>query len=298
MTRQEEIVQRIVSKIDSAIDDFNEGIPSVQREIDSEIRLLIKSLDMNGKFIKNSVQNIRLLSKLRSKIESIVLNDSYKKKVEQFAQTFNTVATLQNLYFTSLDKRFTPNKILGAIKEDAISATVRSLTEGGINANLTSGIEDILRTYIRNGGEYVDLVDRMKTFISGNNNVPGYLTRYARQVTIDSIQQYNAAYNHAISAELDYEWYMYIGSNITTTRDFCDKMTKKKYFHKSEIPEILKGRIDGQQVRINPKTDLWYGAYEDTSEKNFNDRRGGYQCRHQIYAVASTIVPIELKQAI
>ena len=298
MTRQEEIVQRIVSKIDSAIDDFNEGIPSVQREIDSEIRLLIKSLDMNGKFIKNSVQNIRLLSKLRSKIESIVLNDSYKKKVEQFAQTFNTVATLQNLYFTSLDKRFTPSKILGAIKEDAISATVRSLTEGGINANLTAGIEDILRTYIRNGGEYVELVDRMKTFISGNNNVPGYLTRYARQVTIDSIQQYNAAYNHAISAELDYEWYMYIGSNITTTREFCQKMTKKKYFHKSELPEILKGRIDGQQVRINPKTDLWYGAYEDTSEKNFNDRRGGYQCRHQIYAVASTIVPIELKQAI
>ena len=298
MTRQEEIVQRIVDKIDSAIDDFNEGIPSVQREIDSEMRLLIKSLDMNGKFIKNSVQNIRLLSKLRSKIESIVLNDSYKKKVEQFAQTFNTVATLQNLYFTSLDKRFTPSKILGAIKEDAISATVRSLTEGGINANLTSGIEDILRTYIRNGGEYVDLVDKMKTFISGNNNVPGYLTRYARQVTIDSIQQYNAAYNHAISAELDYEWYMYIGSNITTTREFCQKMTKKKYFHKSELPEILKGRIDGQQVRINPKTDLWYGAYEDTSEKNFNDRRGGYQCRHQIYAVASTIVPIELKQAI
>lgn len=298
MTRQEEIVQRIVNKIDSAIDDFNEGIPSVQREIDSEIRLLIKSLDMNGKFIKNSVQNIRLLSKLRSKIESIVLNNSYKKKVEQFAQTFNTVATLQNLYFTSLDKRFTPSKILGAIKEDAIGATIRSLTEGGINANLTSGIEDILRTYIRNGGEYVELVDKMKTFISGNNNVPGYLTRYARQVTIDSIQQYNAAYNHAISAELGYEWYMYIGSNITTTREFCQKMTKKKYFHKSELPEILKGRIDGQQVRINPKTDLWYGAYEDTSEKNFNDRRGGYQCRHQIYAVASTIVPIELKQAI
>ena len=298
MTRQEEIVQRIVNKIDSAIDDFNEGIPSVQREIDSEIRLLIKSLDMNGKFIKNSVQNIRLLSKLRSKIESIVLNNSYKKKVEQFAQTFNTVATLQNLYFTSLDKRFTPSKILGAIKEDAIGATIRSLTEGGINANLTSGIEDILRTYIRNGGEYVELVDKMKTFISGNNNVPGYLTRYARQVTIDSIQQYNAAYNHFISAELGYEWYMYIGSNITTTREFCQKMTKKKYFHKSELPEILKGRIDGQQVRINPKTDLWYGAYEDTSEKNFNDRRGGYQCRHQIYAVASTIVPIELKQAI
>jgi len=298
MTRQEEIIQKITQKIDSAIDSFNDSIPEIQKEIDSQIRLLIKELDLNGKNIKNSVQNIRLLVKMRNKIESIVLNDKYKEQVKQFADTFNNISTLQNLYFSSLEKRFVPSKILAAIKEDAISATVRSLTEGGINANLTAGIEDILRTYIRNGGEYVELVDRMKTFISGNNNVPGYLTRYARQVTIDSIQQYNAAYNHAISAELGYEWYMYIGSNITTTREFCQKMTKKKYFHKSELPEILKGRIDGQQVRINPKTDLWYGAREDTSVNNFNDRRGGYQCRHQIYAVASTIVPIELKQAI
>lgn len=298
MTRQEEIIQKITQKIDSAIDSFNDDIPAIQKEIDSKIRLLIKELDLNGKYIKNSVQNIRLLMKLRNKIETIVVNEAYKKKVEQFADTFNEVSALQNLYFSSLEKRFVPSKILSAIKEDAISATVRSLTEGGINANLSSGIEDILRTYIRSGGEYVELIDKMKTFISGTKDVPGYLTRYARQITIDSLQQYNAAYNHAISSDLDYEWYMYIGSNITTTRDFCDKMTKKKYFHKSEIPEILKGKIDGAQVKINPNTGLWYGAYEDTSAKNFNDRRGGYQCRHQIYAVSATMVPIEVKQSV
>ena len=64
------------------------------------------------------------------------------------------------------------------------------------------------------------------------------------------------------------------------------------------LREILKGKIDGAQVKINPKTDLWYGAYEDTSAMNFNDRRGGYQCRHQIYAVSSAMVPIEIKQAL
>ncbi len=298
MTRQEEIIQKITQKIDSAIDSFNNSIPEIQKEIDLQIRLLIKELDLNGKYIKNSVQNIRLLMKLRNKIETIVVNEAYKKKVEQFAYTFNEVSALQNLYFSSLEKRFVPSKILAAIKEDAIGATVRSLTEGGINANLTTGIEDILRTYIRSGGEYVELIDKMKTFISGNKDVPGYLTRYAKQITIDSLQQYNAAYNHAISSDLGYEWYMYIGSNITTTRDFCDKMTKKKYFHKSEIPEILKGKIDGAQVKINPNTGLWYGAYEDTSAKNFYDRRGGYQCRHQIYAVSSAMVPIEIKQAL
>jgi len=298
MTRQEEIIQKITQKIDSAIDSFNDSIPEIQKEIDLQIRLLIKELDLNGKYIKNSVQNIRLLMKLRNKIETIVVNEAYKKKVEQFADTFNNISTLQNLYFSSLEKRFVPSKILAAIKEDAISATVRSLTEGGINANLTTGIEDILRTYIRSGGEYVELVDKMKTFISGNKDVPGYLTRYAKQITIDSLQQYNAAYNHAISADLGYEWYIYIGSNITTTREFCARMTSKKYFHKTEIPEILKGHIDEYKVRINPKTDLWYGAYEDTSANNFNDRRGGYQCRHQIYAVSATMVPIEVKQSV
>ena len=75
-------------------------------------------------------------------------------------------------------------------------------------------------------------------------------------------------------------------------------MTAKKYFHKSEIPKILKGHIGDFKVKINPKTELWYGAYEDTSAKNFNDRRGGYQCRHQIYAVSSAMVPIEIKQAL
>ena len=148
MTRQEEIIQKITQKIDSAIDSFNDSIPEIQKEIDSQIRLLIKELDLNGKNIKNSVQNIRLLVKMRNKIESIVLNDKYKEQVKQFADTFNNISTLQNLYFSSLEKRFVPSKILAAIKEDAISATVRSLTEGGINANLTTGIEDILRTYI------------------------------------------------------------------------------------------------------------------------------------------------------
>ena len=298
MTRQEEIIQKITQKIDSAIDSFNNSIPEIQKEIDLQIRLLIKELDLNGNYIKTSVQNIRLLMKLRNKIETIVVNEAYKKKVEQFADTFNAVSALQNLYFSSLEKRFVPSKILAAIKEDAIGATVRSLTEGGINANLTSGIEDILRTYIRSGGEYVELIDKMKMFITGTKDVPGYLTRYAKQITIDSLQQYNAAYNHAISADLGYEWYIYIGSNITTTREFCSRMTAKKYFHKSEIPKILKGHIGDFKVKINPKTELWYGAYEDKSAKSFNDRRGGYQCRHQIYAVSATMVPIEVKQSV
>ena len=67
MTRQEEIIQKITQKIDSAIDSFNDSIPEIQKEIDSQIRLLIKELDLNGKNIKNSVQNIRLLVKIRRK---------------------------------------------------------------------------------------------------------------------------------------------------------------------------------------------------------------------------------------
>ena len=84
MTRQEEIIQKITQKIDSAIDSFNDSIPEIQKEIDLQIRLLIKELDLNGKYIENSVQNIRLLMKLRNKIETIVVNEAYKKKVEQF----------------------------------------------------------------------------------------------------------------------------------------------------------------------------------------------------------------------
>jgi hypothetical protein len=95
----------------------------------------------------------------------------------------------------------------------------------------------------------------------------------------------------AITHDLAYEWYVYRGTNLETTREFCELLTKKEYVHKSEIPEILKGKIDGHQCRIYDKTGLPYGMKEGTNAENFQANCGGWNCGHALIPVPEKDVP-------
>jgi hypothetical protein len=93
---------------------------------------------------------------------------------------------------------------------------------------------------------------------------------------------------------------MYVGSNIETTREFCEVLTKKKWIHKSEIPTILQGKIempDGEvvEVAIYDKTGLPKGMIADTTPENFQCNCGGWNCRHQLLPVADAMVPAAIR---
>jgi hypothetical protein len=88
---------------------------------------------------------------------------------------------------------------------------------------------------------------------------------------------------------------MYVGSNLETTRDFCDHLTEKKYIHESELPDIVAGKIDGYQCPLNPKTKLWAGAIAGTTVDNFIVYRGGWNCGHQLMPVNEAAVPENIR---
>ncbi len=168
------------------------------------------------------------------------------------------------------------------------------MTESGISANVTQGIQNILKANITGGGSYNQLLDQMRNFILTNESGTGALERYTKQITTDSLNQFSAQYSQAITEDLGMNWFMYVGSNKETTREFCRLLTKKKYIHRSEISSIIMGIIDGNQVAINPKTKVWYGGVPGTNESNFQILRGGYGCDHQMLPVNTNVVPINL----
>jgi hypothetical protein len=141
-----------------------------------------------------------------------------------------------------------------------------------------------------------DLVQQTSRYLKRTGQGDGRLLGMAKQITTDSLNQFSAQYNAIVSEELGFEWYMYVGSNLETTREFCSLLTKKKYVHKSEIPKILNGSIDGKKYKINDKTGLWVGAIEGTNVANFPINRGGYQCGHQLMAVAKEIIPLDIRR--
>lgn len=295
----------ILKKIGKAVEAFNKKIPAAQRSMFDAISDELKRLDTydDGR-VRTTAKNLSILNSIRKKINSIIVTDEYRDDVKKFAKAFNEITTLQNEYWREQESSFKPRPILKALRKQAVSDTVNKLMESGIGVNVGDRITDIIRTSITSGGSYKKLTAQLRDGLL-NTEQKGYLDRYAKQVTIDSLNQYSAQYNNIVSSDLGYEWFRYDNTDIDTTRPFCDALTDQPYFHISEIPRILKAddlyyTKDGvkTKVPIYEKTGLPHGMIPGTNAENFFVNRGGYNCGHQIRPVNVRQVPKEVQERV
>lgn len=285
---------------------FNRSIPTAQRSIYEAIIEEVNRLDLydDGK-IRPTVKNLSILNSIRNKINRVVLTDEYKADVKEFAKSFNDITKLQNEYWRTVEATFKPKPLLKEIRKQAITDVVGKLTDAGIGANVSDRIIDILRTNITTGGSYKSLTAQLRDGLL-NTEQKGYLDRYAKQVTVDSINQYNAQYTQVVSSDLGYTFFKYDNTLIETSRPFCQAMREEnEYFHISQVPALLRAdnlyyddNGERKKVRINPKTNLPDGFIPGTNTENFFIRRAGWNCGHQIRPVAERQVPSNILEKI
>lgn len=285
----------VAKTMNSAIEKFMKRVPVAQKRLLQSIQDETKSLELyqDGR-IKSTVKNLSILNRIKQQLTEIIITPEYRKMVGEFVEAFNTVTAQSNSYFRSLDKKFKPKSILKEIKKQAAQDTVAQLTETGLASVVVDEITEVLRSNITAGGSYKNLTKQFVELITDTGKGQGILNRYAGQIVTDSINQYSAQYNQMVFADLGAEWFDYAGTDILTTRPFCDAMTDHDIFHISEVPSLL--RAEGltylnkktgkrEKVPINKKTGLPGGMYPETTVANFFIRRGGYNCGHQIRPV-------------
>lgn len=296
---------KILLKIDQAIGKFTDRIPKRQQQMLEGLEEELRRLDVFDGKIKPTVANLKIIASIKAKLLRVILTEDYIKDLKQFVQAFRDVTTLQNEYWRSVEKNFKPRSILKEIRKQAIQGTVQKLGEAGIGANIGDEIANILNQNSTTGGSMKQLTAQLRQLLTDTGKSTGLLTRYAKQITNDSIRQYSAQYTQIVSSDLGFEWYAYQGSDIVTTRPFCDAMTDLRYFHVSEIPRLLKAQNlyytkDGKKklVPIYKKTNLPHGMIEGTNPENFSIRRGGYNCGHQIRPVSEALVPQNRKDEV
>lgn len=282
----------LAKTIDDAINQFSDSIPAIQKKMLNDVVNQIKGLETtNDGSIVNSVNNLKVIADIKAKLQDTMLNNSYLRSVKSFTDAFQEVSDLNASYFSTIEKQFQTSPLLKQIQKMSIDATINSLTEAGLEAYVTTGIAQLLQRNITSGGSFASLQEQLGNYITGNQGSEGALQRYTKQITTDALNQYSANYIQTVSSDLGLDWFMYTGSNIKTTREFCEHLTEKLYIHRSELSIIITGDIDGFQCRINPKTKLWYGAIPDTNTLNFQVNRGGFNCGHQLIPVMDGVVP-------
>lgn len=290
----------ILSRIEEALTRFNKKIPASQRAMLDGIEEELRRLDLKDGRIKPTIANLKVVTSIKNKLLKLILNEDYIGEVKEFAKAFKDVSVLQRQYWTGIESKFKPSSILTEIRNVAITDTVGKLTEAGIGVNIAENITDILRTNITTGGSYKDLMGQLRESLTDTQKSDGLLTRYSKQVTTDSLNQYSANYTQIVSSDLGYEWFAYQGSDIVSTRPWCDSMTDRRYFHVSELPNLL--RAEGMyyekkgvrtKVPIYEKTGLPHGMIDGTNPENIFIRRGGYNCSHQIRPVSANLVKLQ-----
>lgn len=288
-------IKDLLKLIDDSVNGFVEGLSPVQKQTYKKLIELTKELDTyRDGTIKNSLNNIKIVGRLKSELDNIILNDDYLSKVSSFASSYDDIQRLQNIYFSTVAENFTKKKVFDEVKKVAIENTVEGLTDAGIGSAYTGEIKQMLTTAITSGGSYADLTKQLSDYVLGDSENEGALLKYGKQIATDSINGFNAQYNRVVSEDLGLTWFQYVGSLITTSRPFCKAMVEKRYFHISEVDEMLKGKIGDAKVALG-KNGLPVGMIDGTNKQSFFIYRGGFFCSHQIFPVPLVNVPQDLR---
>lgn len=284
-------VNDILNTIADAVAGFQKGVPGTQQIIYEELLPIVKKLDVkNGKLL-NNINNLKLIMGIKNKLQKIIVNNEYKKNVNDFIDAFHAVGDLNNQYFSSFNDKFKPTNTLPVIRQMAIEQTINDLVGQGLSSSVVDPIHSILKQNITTGGSYAQFTEELRNHILTNDTGDGSLEKYSKQITVDAIHQYNAQYQDTIAQDLQFKWGQYVGSLLTTSREFCVLLTEKRWVHISELPVIIAGNIDGKKCQVSKKTKLPLGMIEGTNAGNFKIRRGGYNCGHQFFWVPDSSVP-------
>jgi len=225
----------------------------------------------NGAFVKGkrNVQRIVRIESVFDDFQGARFNDEILKFGEQLMQ----VGGLTAEYYTGLEMAKAGQIQRGL---DLLRAVIGIDDEGRIipNGNLwklarTEQIRQEVRDYVVQSivtkRRYTDFQKGLGAMVKGNSDVDGTFQRYFRQYAYDTYNQAHEIVNTAISEDLGLTHFVYQGSIIDTTRDFCRKKVGKVF----TVAEAQKWRNDPDL--IDKKTAATYNPLLE---------RGRYNCRH------------------
>ncbi|KKN74652.1 hypothetical protein LCGC14_0388540 [marine sediment metagenome] len=293
LEQSEKALNRLVRLLDKSEDTFTDSVPALEKKIFSRVQILLGELDKRRGRIRATGANLRKINRIKRDIRAIILSDQYLKDVDKFTKSFDTATELQTAFFTTLKSDFTQPKFINTLREVSIQNTVQALTESGIQSNIVDKAANIIRTNISDSNSFSNLMDEMRGFLTKTEESVGALQRHTSQIVTDALNTYAREYSQVVSENLDNDWFIYVGSLVEDSRDFCIALVKKKWIHRSEFTQITKGNIDVDNDGDTEKVSL-QGVKPQTNASNFITFAGGFNCNHVVAPINEEFVPEKL----
>jgi hypothetical protein len=257
----------------------------------ARVNELISDLAVNKDgTIKQTAGNIKIIRQVNKEISSLPKNEKYQKIVADVNGSLNDVADSQANYLSTLNEvPIELSTYTQAVIADSFDTVKDNLIGGGFNQNFVNGAVQIVKDGVKSGTDFFEMRDNLQDFIVGSKDTTSGLASYSKQIVKDVLHQTTRTVNATVGTDGTENWYRYVGGKMDTTRPFCDALLKKEWIHKSELGKICRGNIDGKKVSLQ-------GLYPDTNKENIVQNCGGYNCEHQMIAIADSFVPKNIRK--
>ena len=246
---------------------------------------LMSRLDISNGQILNNQYNYNVIYDFET------LWDEYSRgyftpTIRNIANDALKVTSLSNPYFKELGltgsnavKLFnaaTKNVelMMGIERADGVMRFIK----GGYMDRLLQGAEvkdsvmSILADSVSVKTDFKELLTTMRGAVEGSAEVDGAMQRYFRGYVYDTFTGVQAAYDNYVSEAAGMDYFVYAGTEIKSTREFCRDHLNQVY-HRDDIAEF--------------EAQDWGGKNPDVP---FVISRGGYNCRHSLRWIPDELV--------
>jgi len=257
--RKVEKLIRIIKKREQAVDAvpaaFIRELEKAQNALLDEIIDFLKSVKTAGGNIENIPANVQMATRLRDQMRTWLRRAGYYSAVTSLGKEYKELTSLSRDFYKAADlpSVFT-NRDLNALSKLRQADVDFLLNNDKRIINLT--YSEFLSSVYKNRS-FRDLSGRMERMHLGHTkkdkHLSGLLKRFSGTYAATAFASFDRQLQQIKSAELGIERYLYSGSLIKDSRDFCVQRAGR-IFKKKEIERwsglSWKGKVEGCDIFI------------------------------------------------
>ena len=256
-----EAVASSIKKLDTVDDVMQKKLSGIIAILETRVQDLIDRIyvDAAGN-IKGPVYTLKQVQKMQYDL-IVAFQKEFGDKLGVVVEAQKKAEKIALQYFSTME--MTP---LLSVPVQALVTQLRGGTVAGLEALSSATQAEIARELyisIASGTSKKDLRETIKSLLVGQKDKAGRpMAVHAGAFAQDSLMGYSAAINSEYAKEEGLDTFIYFGSLIKTSRDWCRKNAGKT-FTRAEIDALN----DEPQWQGRARGDVWI-------------TRGGYRCRH------------------
>jgi hypothetical protein len=273
------LIEGGISIMDSSEEALIEIVKKSEKELYKEIVKIFENVSITNGKLSSTEKAEQFLLNLDKIIKEAAKKSGYNKGVGKFVKDFDKVANNVKELQSQLNKINITASQIAPIQNIEVANTIETLIGTKFSASVVAPLQQALYRNIMFGATVSDTEEFLKKYILSTDEKESKLLRYVKQVSRDSVSQFDGALNAKVAEEVGLNAVRYSGSLIKDSRSQCRKWVNDEILTLDALFELeIVKAINGLLYYDGKKSS---GMYENTNVANFVIYRGGYNCRHR-----------------